>query len=154
MFFMGEEVGAANPYRYYDFLVNREDLIGLASGIGKQLLGFYSALVSLSVRHAAFRSRSIEVSTIHDINRVVAFHRWDDANEFLVVGSLGNMPFPSGYWLTGDRLRNASWREVFNSDDSQYGGQNVGNGTTALQPTGNALNVVIPACAVVVLQRT
>ncbi|MFM0223210.1 alpha-amylase family glycosyl hydrolase [Paraburkholderia dipogonis] len=154
MFFMGEEVGAANPYRYNDFLDNREDIIGLATGSGARLFAFYSALVALSVKHGAFRSRSIEISVIHDVNRVIAFHRWGEVDEFLVVGSLGNMPFGSGYWLTGDRLRRGSWREVFNSDYAEYGGQNISNGALPLHPTGDALNVVLPACAVVVLQRT
>ncbi|WP_233809533.1 alpha-amylase family glycosyl hydrolase [Paraburkholderia sp. HP33-1] len=154
MFFMGEEVGAAKPYRYNDFLDNREDIAGLAAGSGTRLFAFYTALVGLSVKHGAFRSRSIEVSVIHDINRIIAFHRWDDAGEFLVIGSLGNAPYESGYWLTGDRLRNTSWREVFNSDAIEYGGQNVSNGTAQLRSTGDALNVVLPACAVVVLQRT
>ncbi|MCC8405263.1 alpha amylase C-terminal domain-containing protein [Paraburkholderia sp. MMS20-SJTN17] len=126
MFFMGEQVGAAKPYRYSDFLDNREDIAGLAAGSGTRLFAFYTALVGLSVKHGAFRSRSIEVSVIHDINRIIAFHRWDDAGEFLVIGSLGNAPYESGYWITGDRLRNTSWREVFGSDAIEYGGQNVG----------------------------
>ena len=153
MFFMGEEVGAAKPYRYNDFLDNREDILAMATNSGEMLFAFYCALVRLSVQHGAFRSRNIEVPVTHDANRVVAFHRWDEADEFLVVGSLSNTPFGSGYWLSSDRLRNGSWKEIFNSDRVEYGGEDVGNGMAPLQPAGDALNVVLPACAVVVLQR-
>ena len=37
MFFMGEEIGAANPYTYGGFMQNREDLIGAASGASARL---------------------------------------------------------------------------------------------------------------------
>jgi len=153
MFFMGEEVGAAKPYRYNDFLANREDLVGLTSGSGERLFGFYSQLVALSVRHGAFRSRSIAVSNANNANRVIAFHRWDDTDEFLVVGALGNSPFASGYVLSGDRLGYDDWSEVFNSDALEYGGWNIGNEGATIQASGGALNVVLPACGVVVFRR-
>jgi len=154
MFFMGEEVGAAKPYRYDDFMANREDIVGLASGAGARLFDFYRQLVALSVRHRAFRSRSIAVSVTDDARRVIAFHRWDGQEEFLVAGSLGNSPFVSGYVPRGDRLRDFSWREVFNSDALEYSGWNAGNGGATIQATGGALNVVLPACGVIVLSRS
>ena len=40
MFFMGEEVGASEPYRYNDFLDNREDFPALRRGTGGRLFRF------------------------------------------------------------------------------------------------------------------
>jgi 1,4-alpha-glucan branching enzyme len=153
MFFMGEEIGAANPYTYDAFMQNREDLIGGAKGAGARLFRYYQDLIRLSERNAAIRSRMIEIALADNDNRVVAFHRWDDSDEFLVVGNLGNAPFASGYWIHGDRIGDASWTEVLNSDGEAYGGRNIGNAGATLQASNGALNVVLPAAGLVVLRR-
>jgi 1,4-alpha-glucan branching enzyme len=154
MFFMGEEIGAANPFTYDKFMQNREDLIGAATGAGARLFRYYKELIRLSVRNAAIRSRVIEVALTDNDNRVVAFHRWDDTDEFLVVGNLGNAPFDSGFWIHGNRIGNASWTEVFNSDSQVYGGWNIGNAGATLHASNGALNVVLPAAGLVVFRRS
>jgi 1,4-alpha-glucan branching enzyme len=153
MFFMGEEVGAQKPYRYDDFIANREDFADLAANSGAHLLRFYQDLIALSIRSPTLRTSNIQVSVTHDQNRVVAFHRWDDDGEYLVGGTLANAPYASGYWLAGSRLAGAGWREVFNSDAARYGGDNVGNAGQMLVPAGDALNIILPAAGFVVLQR-
>jgi 1,4-alpha-glucan branching enzyme len=153
MFFMGEEVGAEKPYRYNDFLQNREDIAGLASGSGSFLLRYYQDLIALSEGNAAIRSRNVEVSLVDDASRVIAFHRWDGAQEMLVAGSLNNRPFGAGYTLRGDRLGDAAWTEMFNSDAAEYGGWNVGNDGATLRAAGGTLTVVIPAAGLVVFRR-
>ena len=45
----------------------------------------------------------------------------------LVAGNLGNVAFASGYWIHSDRIGDAGWTEIFNSDAAVYGGSNVGN---------------------------
>jgi 1,4-alpha-glucan branching enzyme len=42
-------------------------------------------------------------------------------------------------------------REVFNSDASVYGGDNVGNYGSAIPSTGGAINLTIPAHGFIVL---
>ncbi|WP_220377489.1 alpha-amylase family glycosyl hydrolase [Paraburkholderia sp. BL6669N2] len=154
MFFMGEEVGAAKPYRYNDFLDNREDIRGLAAGDGAKLFAFYRQIVNFSVSRDAIRSRNIFVSVVDDASRVLAFYRWNDDEAYLVVGSLNNRPFVPGYVLHDDRLVNFVWREVFNSDSLDFGGWNVGNAGAALQADNGALRVTIPACGVIVFRRS
>jgi 1,4-alpha-glucan branching enzyme len=153
MFFMGEEIGAQKPYRYNDFLANREDILGERVGNGAKLFRCYRDLIDLSVKHGAIRSRNIEVTVCHDANRVVAFHRWDDQSEFFIVGSLANAAFKSGYWLSSPRLAGANWQEVFNTDSDSYGGTNVGNAGVTLSAERDALNIVLPACGVLVFLR-
>jgi 1,4-alpha-glucan branching enzyme len=153
MFFMGEEVGASRPYRYDDFSANREDIVGMTTGSGAAIFSFYRDLVALGADHPALRSRNVEVGYRHDANRVLAFHRWDANAEFLVAGSLSNQPFASGYWLSTDRIGEGAWREVFNSDAAAYGGWNVGNGGATILAANGAINVVLPASGIIVLQK-
>jgi 1,4-alpha-glucan branching enzyme len=153
MFFMGEEIGAQKPYRYDDFLDNRENILGEAKNGGAGLLSCYRDLIALSIREAAIRSRNIAIPLVHDENRVIAFHRWNDGEDFLVVGSLNDAPFDDGYWLHSERLGDALWEEVFNTDAQEYGGWNVGNGGAKIRATAGALNAVLPAAGVLVFRR-
>src|SRR6202034_348800 len=41
MFFMGEEIGAANPFTVGTFAATKEDLIGQRTGTGQLLFRFY-----------------------------------------------------------------------------------------------------------------
>ncbi len=154
MFFMGEEIGAQKPYRYDNFLQNREDILGDATGTGANLFAFFKALIRLSIDNAAIRSRNIDVGYTDNANRVIAFHRWDDAGEFLVVGCLANAPFTQGYWLHTDRLAGFGWTEMFNSDSVVFGGWNIGNAGQTLLARNGALNAVLPAAGVLVFRRT
>jgi 1,4-alpha-glucan branching enzyme len=132
---------------------NREDLIGAAKGVGARLFRYYQDLIRLSERNAAIRSRMIQIAVTDNDNRVIAFHRWNDTDEFLVVGNLSNTPFASGYWINGDRIGNVGWTEVFNSDSEAYGGRNIGNSGATLHSSNGALNVVLPAAGLVVFRR-
>ena len=154
MFFMGEEIGAQKPYTYDTFLQNREDILGDTLSTGALLFAYYKDLIRLSVENAAIRSRNIDVALTANADRVIAFHRWDDSGEFLVIGSLSDTAFSSGYWLHSDRIGNAGWTEIFNSDAQPYGGWNIGNDGQRLQAENGALNVIIPAAGLVVLRRT
>jgi 1,4-alpha-glucan branching enzyme len=153
MFFMGEETGAAKFYHYNDFLQNREDIIGDASGVGASLFAYYRDLIALSENHAAIRSRNIDASLADNGNRVIAFHRWEGDEEICVIASLANAPFAAGYTVRTDRLGDASWTEIFNSDGQAYGGWNVGNAGATLTAEDGALTVIIPAAGLVVFRR-
>ncbi|KMZ12172.1 1,4-alpha-glucan (glycogen) branching enzyme, GH-13-type [Candidatus Burkholderia humilis] len=153
MFFMGEEVGAAKPYQYNDFLDNREDIAGLAAGIGARLLAFYQQIVAFSVQRRAIRSRNVFVSVVDDTSHDLSFYRWDDEQTYCVVGSLNNEAFAQGYVLHDERIGNFAWREVFNSDALEFGGWNVGNAGADLYAKNGALSVILPASGVIVLQR-
>jgi len=94
--------------------------------------------------------RSATIDVFHSDNdaRVIAFRRWDDTGELLVVGSLNNSPFNSpGYTLSYGPLGDWGWRECLNSDASEYGGWDVGNLGATLRASGGQLTVVIPRTA-------
>ena len=75
--------------------------------------------------------------------------------QVLVIASLNDAAFDRGYVIGTDptRLPRGGWREIFNSDASSYGGDNVGNYGATL-PVGNGqICAVIPAHGFVVLQK-
>jgi 1,4-alpha-glucan branching enzyme len=149
---MGEEIGAQKSYKYDTFIENREDLKGERLGEGRRLFKFYQDLIQFRRGRPELRSHNIELIHVHNSNRVIAFMRWDDRAELLIIGSLNNRPFKSGYTIESQRLRGNLWREVFNSDSYLYGGDNIGNFGAALQPNEGAVGVIIPANGFVVLQ--
>ena len=153
MFFMGEEIGARQPFRYEDFLQNRVDLLGERENYGRQLFEFYQDIIQLRLSHSGLRSHNIDIIHIHNANRTIAFRRWDEIEELIIVASLNNHPFNQGYIIQNSRLRNGSWREVFNSDASSYGGNGVGNLGAIISSNNNRINATIPANGFVVFQR-
>jgi 1,4-alpha-glucan branching enzyme len=155
MFLMGEEIGAAKYFRYDDFNVNKEDLIGQRTGNGRFLFRFYQDLIRLVINSPAARSREIDVIYRHDDNRVIALTRSAPTQQFLILASLNDAPFSQGYVIETDPLRlpSGGWQEVFNSDASVYGGDNVGNGGATLQASAGQINAIIPAHGFLVLQR-
>jgi 1,4-alpha-glucan branching enzyme len=87
-----------------------------------------------------------------DAGRVIAFRRWDDTGEFLVVGSLANSPY-GAYRISHPALGDAEWRERFNSDSHFYGGDDVGTRGAVLRGAAGGLELVLPASGFVVLER-
>lgn len=154
LFLFGEEVGAKEPFLYGQVLPHREDLIGKRSGEGAGLFTFYRDLIHLRRSHEVVRRGQIEVFYTHNVDRVLAFRRWIESTELLVVGSLANSPYTHGYRVSSPRLSSGSWREIFNSDAAAYGGHNVANGKTLLSSAGGEMTLLLPACGFVVLQRS
>jgi 1,4-alpha-glucan branching enzyme len=150
MFLMGEEVGAANPYRYADFLEHREDLAGLRIGLGKRLFRWYQDLIRFRLGREAVRARGVATVHRHEANRVIAFLRGD--RELLVVASLANRPFDAGYVLENAAIPDAEWREVLNSDEAVYGGAGVGNGDAPRRSSAGRIEVIVPASGLIVLE--
>ena len=155
MFLMGEEIGAAKKFRYYDFFLNKEDLIGERTGSGKLLFRFYQDLIGLLTAKPAARSRELDVIYRHNDHRVIAFTRSSSLQQLLVVASLNDAPFDHGYviWTDPARLPDGWWQEIFNSDAAKFGGDNVGNGGSTLQVNGGTINAVIPARGFVVFEK-
>jgi 1,4-alpha-glucan branching enzyme len=152
MFFMGEEVGASEPYRFDDFLQHREDFPALRRGEGARLFGFYQDAIRLRLEHRGLRSTNIDILAVHDTNRFLAFRRWEEEDDFLVLVSFNNRAFGDGYVLRSGRLGEGRWREVLNSDATAYGGDGLDNPGTLGSDDG-AVSVRLPANAIVVLQR-
>jgi len=155
MFFMGEEIGAQSRYTYDNFLAAREDILGQRATDGQALFRCYQDLITLTRRFRSIRSQNIDILHQSNSNRIVAFKRWIGEEEVIVVASLNDAAFPSGYVIQKDLIAipNARWKELFNSDSASYGGQNVGNLGAAVESSGGGLNVVIPAVGLVVFAR-
>jgi len=100
------------------------------------------------------RSSAIDVLHVHDANRVLAWRRWGESDDFLVLASLNNHAYLNGYDVSNSCLADGDWKEVFNSDLTRYGGDNIGNfGATAIPSRGGVLHAVIPADGFIVLKR-
>ncbi|EJW12044.1 1,4-alpha-glucan (glycogen) branching enzyme, GH-13-type [Rhodovulum sp. PH10] len=153
MFFMGEEVGAWQPYRYDDFIRHRENYPALRDGVGQNLFRFYQDVIRLRLSSSAFRTHAIEVLHVHDQNRVLAFRRVDGQGDFLVVASLNNHAFADGYRIAHQTLAGGGrWREVLGSDAAVYGGGGLVE-AGPIDAADGAVTVRLPACALVVLRR-
>jgi 1,4-alpha-glucan branching enzyme len=155
MFFMGEEVGAQKRYTFNNFLPNREDILGERSGNGKALFRFYQDVVGLSGRLGSIRSHNIDILHQSNSNRVIAFKRWNGAEQVIIAACFNNVPFAQGYMIQKDVLAipDGGWKEIFNSDAAIYGGQNVGNSGAIIASSQSRLDVVIPANGFVVLVK-
>jgi 1,4-alpha-glucan branching enzyme len=154
MFLFGEEVGAAKDFLYGKVLENREDLQGLRKGDGKSLFRAYQDMIRLRLNSPGLRSRNIEILDVHDANRVLAFRRWDQNDQYLVIGSLNNQPYDDpGYVVSHPHLPNGHWREVFNSDAHHYGGWNQRNSGGTIASQAGSFESVIPRIAVTVFKK-
>ena len=155
MFFMGEEIGARQPYRFNDFLSHREDLTGERAGNGARLFRFYQDLIRFSRRHPATRAQAIDVVHALGATRVIAFTRAAGTDRLLVVASLRNQPFLDGYAIQTEawRLPDGAWREAVNSDAADYGGRGIGNFGAAVPAAGGRIQVRVPANGLLIFQK-
>ena len=73
----------------------------------------------------------------------------------IVIACLNNSPFAWGYRIQKNLLAipDGEWKEIFNSDDAIYGGQNVGNRSGPISSSGAALTATLPANGLVVLVK-
>jgi 1,4-alpha-glucan branching enzyme len=152
MFLMGEEIGAVKDFTYDGFLENREDLHGARAGIGKNLFRFYSDLIRLRRRHRALSTPNIEIRHIHNAERVLAFHRWNGPEHYMVVSTLSDVGYPDGYTVSVPNDARGDWREIFSSDAVRYGGDGVSN-PEDLSAADGELTVKVPARGFVVLRH-
>lgn len=153
----GEEVGFQKDLIYDAVLNNREDLVGYSTdgNHGKFLFQFYQDLIRMRLGNAGLRSRNIKILHVHNANRVVAFKRWNDGQEFLILASLNDTPFNSPTYIIEhpDIWEGSRWREMFNSDSERYRGANIGNFGMTLVGQPGRFEAVIPANGFVVFAR-
>jgi 1,4-alpha-glucan branching enzyme len=152
MFLMGEEVGAQKPFTYNRFYEDKEDLVELRATSGAGLFRFYSDVINFRLASSAIRSRNLQVVAACDAGRVIAFRRWDNTGDFIVVGSLSNAAY-GAYRISHRSLGDDDWRERFNSDSQFYGGGDVGNQGAALGAAAGTLELVLPPNGFVILER-
>jgi 1,4-alpha-glucan branching enzyme len=123
----------------------------------KDYFQFMKELVWLRRRHPALRGESINVFYVHELDRIIAFHRWLEGlgRDVVVVCSLNESTFWSyelGFPQAGP------WREAFNSDvyENWVNPWTAGNqGGIVAGGAGNhgfsaSANIVIPANSITV----
>jgi 1,4-alpha-glucan branching enzyme len=135
---------------------------GLARGDKAMVdhLRFTQELTALRRRQPAPRGEAINVFHVHDVNRILAFHRWLEGTgrDLVVVASLRESSFfdyELGFPLPG------RWLEIFNSDvyDNWVNPQVTGNGGSivadgaGLHGLPHSARIVIPANSLLVFAR-
>jgi 1,4-alpha-glucan branching enzyme len=154
MFLFGEEVATDTDFTYNNLLAGKVDLWGLRAGSGRGMFQCYADLCRLRIGHGGLCSRNIDVLFCHNEHRLIAFHRWDEGgDDLLVIASLNNRPFDHGYIFYDFRIPDGAWQEIFNSDAAAYGGNNVGNAGRSLAAVGGRFEAVVPANGLVVFKR-
>ncbi|MFD0683465.1 alpha-amylase family glycosyl hydrolase [Actinomadura fibrosa] len=151
MFFMGEESGAHEDYRYDDFIEHRESILGEAQGEGRYLCAFYRDLIDLRLAQPAARTHRLDVVHVHNQNRVLAFLRPHEDGDLLVMASLKDEPYADGYRIQG--VPDGSWHEVLNSDSAAYDGWDEVNGSGEIRAENGELTARLPRAGFVVLRR-
>lgn len=153
MFMMGEEVAAQNDFTYRCFLADREDILSKKISDGQRMFRFYKDIIRLSHNQPSIRTHNITILHTNDDNRVIAFKRWDNHEELIVVASLNNQPFDN-YRVENDAyIPNGNWIEIFNSDAEIYGGRSVGNFSASLPSVDGQLRMRLPANGILVFAR-
>jgi 1,4-alpha-glucan branching enzyme len=159
MIFMGQEFLEDKQWSDNPNAPNLLYWDGLATGDKSMVdfLRFMQDLIALRWRHAALRGESVNVFHIHNVNRVIAFHRWieGEGRDVVVVGSLREETW-HGYTIGFPRA--GRWREVFNSDvyDNWVNPIVAGNGgaieagSNPTQGFAASAAIVIPGNGVVV----
>ena len=102
--------------------------------------------------HPALRSHAIDFLHVHDANRVLAFRRFDGAQDILVMASLNNHDFAAGYRVQHPAIVDGRWQEIFNSDSGAYGGSGLLN-TQVIETANGSFTALLPANSVVAFER-
>lgn len=70
------------------------------------------------------------------------------------MASLNDRPFAAGDWLRHRGLAPGAWREVFNRDAREFGGDGIGNAGAAIaSDSDGAVAPAIPANGAILLRR-
>jgi 1,4-alpha-glucan branching enzyme len=155
MFFMGEEVGFEKDYTHDNFENEREDFFALRGGTGQYLFRFYRDLIQLRLHHRVLAMGDLEILHTHNINRVIAFHRWlPDQPQILVMANLCPQPYDNAYVWHHASLPDGQWSEIFNSDAVIYGGDGISNGSRFVLSSGGSISAIIPASGFIVFLAT
>ena len=157
LLFMGGEFAQNSEWNFQQSLPWH--LAGLPEHAGIQSL--IADLNALYRGHAAlhrldFEQRGFAWMTCDDQARsVVAFCRFDDDGEFLLV-ACNFTPVPRAAYRIGVP-RAGEYREIFNSDSAHYGGSNLGNLAVVLTTNSPcmgqpySLDLMLPPLAAVIL---
>jgi 1,4-alpha-glucan branching enzyme len=157
MLFMGTEGhidGFWNPWvgPGYD---NRLDWLRIGDNLGAPMQRMVADINNLRWNHPALRSPAGQIAHTDPSNNVVAFKRWNNAGDvLLVVVNAGDGQWDNTQYsvsLAGDT---GSWQEIFNSQAPLYGGVNtVGNPGYVLDSRNGQLSISLASWSVHVFTK-
>jgi 1,4-alpha-glucan branching enzyme len=157
MLFMGTEGhidGFWNPWVApgYD---NRLDWLRIGDDLGAPMQRMVVDINNLRWNHSALRSPAGQITHTDPTNNVVAFKRWNNAGDvILVVVNAGDGQWDNTQYsvsLAGDT---GSWQEIFNSQAPLYGGVNtVGNPGYVLDSRNGQLSISLASWSVHVFAK-
>ena len=157
MLFMGTEGhidGFWNPWvgPGYD---NRLDWLRIGDVLGAPMQRMVADINNLRWNHPALRSPAGQITHTDPSNNVVAFKRWNNAGDvILVVVNAGDGQWDNTQYsvsLAGDT---GSWQEIFNSQAPLYGGVNtVGNPGYVLDSRNGQLSISLASWSVHVFAK-
>ena len=160
--FMGQEFLEDQQWNWDAKSANTPNWPGLLTGSDQKMVDFHRFtrdLIRLRWTHAALRGDNVNAFHVHNQNRVIAFHRWLDSGDDVVIAATLSettwFNYGIGFPYPGH------WAEVFNSDvyenfvNPAVAGN--GGGITASGPPMHGFNasaeIVIPANGFVVFVR-
>jgi 1,4-alpha-glucan branching enzyme len=134
---------------------NRLDWLRVGDDLGSPMQRMVADVNNLRWNHAALRSAAGEIVHVDGSNGVVAFKRWNEAGDvLLIVVNAGDGQWDNtGYAvsLAGD---SGAWEEIFNSQAPVYGGMNtVGNPGYELNASGGQLWISLASWSVHVFAK-
>ncbi|SNS41069.1 1,4-alpha-glucan branching enzyme [Granulicella rosea] len=152
MLFMGTEGhidGYWNPW-VEGQIDHRLDWLRIGDDLGAPMQRMVADVNNLRWNHAALRSPAGQITHTDDTNNVVAFKRWNNAGDVLLIvvhagdGQWSDTSYEVG--LDGD---GGTWQEIFNSQAPVYGGVNaVGNPGYRLGANDGRLSVSLASWSV------
>jgi 1,4-alpha-glucan branching enzyme len=105
---------------------------------------------NLRWNHPALRSPAGQITHMDRMNNVVAFKRWNNAGDvLLIVVNASNHQWDNNQYAVGLNGDTGTWREIFNSQAPLYGGVNtVGNPGSPLGATNGQLGISLASWSV------
>ncbi len=152
LFLFGEEVAFENDFLCDDVLALREDFDVKRKGAGRDMFEFYRDAIRLRLSEKALRTRNLEILHVHNDNRIVAFRRWEETEQMIVMISLNNHHFPHGYIVGHSSSPNGVWQVRLDSDAASYGGTGFRQEIEFISGE-NSLDISLPRISCLVLKK-
>jgi len=134
---------------------NRLDWLRIGDTLGAPMQRMVADANNLRWNHPALRSPAGQITHTDPSNNVVAFKRWNNTGDvLLVVVNAGDGQWDNTQYAVGLAGDSGSWREVFNSQAPLYGGINtVGNFGHVLNSNNGQLSISLASWSVHVFAK-
>ena len=129
---------------------NRLDWHRIGDALGAPMQRMVTDVNNLRWNHPALRSAAGQITHTDRSNHVVAFKRWDDAGDvILVVVNAGDGQWANSQYAVGLAGDSGSFHEIFNSQAPSYGGiDTAGNFGKVLKSSNGELSISLASWSV------